>query len=143
MSEPKGTLAGASYPVGAKWLASVMLAGLVASLGLAWEQIPWADLPGEAWWALVGVAAMVAWGYLKVLMSRTVVTDTSISEGWLTYSEVQLHDITHVKWLHWKWAEPVMAPRLVLRVKGRGTVTFHAADPAVRDRCRWLALGDE
>jgi len=127
--------------MGAKWLASVMLASLAACLGLAWEQVAWANLSREAGWTLAGVGIMVAWGYLNVLLSRTVVTDTSICEGWLTYSKVQLTDVTHVKWIHWKWAEPVMAPRLVLRVQGRGAVTFHAADPVIRDKCRRLALG--
>ncbi len=54
-----------------------------------------------------------------------------MSQGWLWRSSVSLRDIAQVKLLRVKWLDAVVAPRLVVRTRGVGNRTFHAADPAV------------
>lgn len=135
---PQATVGGPSYPRSIQALASLLMAALVAAFVLAFDQLPLREMSSEARVFLVASALAVGGGYLSILLSRTTLSQTHLREGWLLHTEVCLADIVQVKWLRWRWLDAVVAPRLVVRAKGRGVVTFHVADPALRDRVEML-----
>ena len=88
------TVSGASFPLVIQCLSTV----LVASIGVAaWagraSLAPWFE--SMQWMALcVAVSAMVMWGYLNILFSRTSLGPAGLSQGWLLQTRVPLTDIT-------------------------------------------------
>lgn len=134
----KAVVGGPSYPVAIKVLASLLMAALVAGFALAFDQLSLGEMSSEARVFLGAAALAVGGGYLSILLSRTTMSPTHLREGWLLHTEVCLADIVQVKWLRWRWLDAVVAPRLVVRAKGRGVVTFHVADPELRERVELL-----
>ncbi len=128
------TVGGPSFPRAIKALATLLVLALLWAFVLAFDELPWADMPVGAWFFLAGAALLVLGGYLSMLFSRTSLSPTHLRQGWLWHTEVALNDIVQVKWLRWRWLDAIVAPRLVVRAKGRGTVTFHVAAPELRDR---------
>lgn len=133
--EPVG---GPSFPRVTRVLATLMVLVLLAGLVLAWDDMQRLDLPSDIRFIGAAAALAVAGGYLSMLFSRTTLTRTHLRQGWLWQTEVALADIVQLKWLRWRWLDALVAPRLVLRVKARGTVTFHIGDPVLRERIEVL-----
>ncbi len=133
-AETQAVVGGASYPRSIQVLASLLMLALVTGFGLALDDLPFGDMSAGGRLFLGAAALLVAGGYLSILFSRTCLSRTHLREGWLLHTEVALADIVQVKWLRWRLLDAVVAPRLVVRVKGRGTVTFHVADPELRER---------
>jgi hypothetical protein len=135
------TVSGASFPLVIQCLSTV----LVASIGVAaWagraSLAPWFE--SMQWMALcVAVSAMVMWGYLNILFSRTSLGPAGLSQGWLLQTRVPLTDITRVKFLRVRGLDWLLAPRMVTRAHLRGAVTFWSADPRVIERMDRLAYG--
>lgn len=122
---------GPSFPVAIKLMATGAMLGLLATAWGARRQLDAMPMPPDVLW-LAGLAALVVvWHYLHIVFSTTAISGDTLSEGWLWKSSVALRDIAQVKLLRLKWLDAVVAPRLVVRTRGVGNLTFHVADPAV------------
>ena len=73
--------------------------------------------------------SVVAYIYYWILVSRTRIDGAVISQTWYVHKSVKIHDITQIKFIVIPHLEWLIAPRLVVRVKSRGSYIFHAADP--------------
>lgn len=124
-------VAGASFPVAIKLMATGAMVGLMVTAWGARAQLAAMPLPTDLLW-LAGLAALVVvWHYLHILFSTTAISGDTLSQGWLWKSSVALRDIAQVKLLRVKRLDALVAPRLVVQTRGVGNLTFHAADPAV------------
>jgi hypothetical protein len=122
---------GPSFPVVIKLLATGSMGGLLVTAWGARTQLAAIALPPDLMWLASLAAAVVIWHYLHIVFSTTAISGDTLSQGWLWRSRVALRDIAQVKLLRVKWLDAVVAPRLVVRTRGVGNLTFHAADPAV------------
>ena len=122
----------ATLLVGALVVAAVRNAGLLASA--AW--------PAAAKASLAVVTVAVAACYYWILVSRTSVDATHITQTWLWPKHVRLVDITQARFIYLPGLSWIVAPRLVVRARGRGSATvFPAAAPAVLREFARLSLG--
>jgi len=129
---------GASFTPAAKGLATL----LVCALGLTGASVvvgPFAGgWPSDTRAALLVCLLPVAVGYASIMRSRTSLDRTHIRQrGWWS-KQVAVADIVQARLIDvrgWHW---LIAPRLVVRVRGRGLTTFHAADPVVLQALRAL-----
>lgn len=122
---------GRSFPRAIQALATLAMVGLLASAVGALPVLS-ALPPGPEVLLLAGLAlAIVVWGYLNILLATTAISSDTLSQGWLWRTSVPLSDISQVKLLRFKPLDGWVAPRLVVRTRGLGNITFHAADPAV------------
>ena len=119
---------GPAFPVLVKVMASLLMAALVY-WGLRTVQ----DLSAVAWTggalAFLGAAlVMIAVCYFWILRSRTTISETHIRQTWIWRKEVALADVAHIKMIFVPYVDWLIAPRVVVRVRGRGMVVFHASD---------------
>ena len=119
---------GPAFPVLVKALASLLMAALVY-WGLRSAQ----ELSAVAWTggalAFLGVALLlIAVCYFWILRSRTTISETHIRQTWIWRKEVALADVAHIKMIFVPYLDWLIAPRVVVRVRGRGMVVFHASD---------------
>lgn len=132
VAQHAGPCEGPSFPVGVRVIATVLMAAVVA---LAWLSSPaWAGTGLTSDLAVLGAlaAVVVAWGYGFVLFSRTGISDHEIWQAWLWRDRVFLHDVTEVRLIRLAGWEAVVAPRLLVKARGKlGRVKFYAADPEV------------
>jgi hypothetical protein len=137
-----GFVEGASFPRAIKVLATLALGGLLGSAWLARDALlatPWpADLQ-----LLAGLAAAaVLWQYMAILLSTTRMSTEAISQGWLWRTSVPLADVAQVRLLRVKALDAWFTPRLEVRARGRGKITFQAAAPAVLAAMDLLVHGE-
>jgi hypothetical protein len=93
-------------------------------------------------WALIGGAVLLcSAGYAAILRSRTLISPTQICQRGLWTQRVDLATVSHAKLFHIPALAWLIAPRLMLRVRGRGVYTFFVAEPAVLDMIQRLGLG--
>ena len=137
------SVSGPSFPRLFKLLAWLLLGGLLALAGQAWDA-----LVAQAWPAdpvLLGsvCAVLVAWGVAHILLSRTGLERGRLWQGWwLWHQSVALSDITQVRLLRIAALDAVFAPRLSVKAKGHlGTLRFYAADARVLGWLQALAHG--
>ncbi|UJW83403.1 hypothetical protein [Hydrogenophaga sp. SL48] len=122
---------GRSFPPAVQALATLAMAGLLASLWVARGALAGMVLPPELK-LLAGLAGLVVvWHYLHILFSTTGISGEALTQGWLWRSSVQLSDIAQVKLLRFKPLDGLVAPRLVVQTRGFGQQSFHVADPSV------------
>ncbi|MDO9506489.1 MAG: hypothetical protein Q8M80_08210 [Hydrogenophaga sp.] len=122
---------GASFPVAIKWLATLAMAVLLATVWGARTQLAAMPLPPDLLW-LAGLAAVVVvWHFLNIVFATTAIAGDTLSQGWLWRTSIRLSDIAQVKLLRVRRLDRWVAPRLVVRTRGIGNHTFHMADPAV------------
>lgn len=133
---------GPSFPLTLKWAASAMVALLLLMAADHLPALLAQDLPWTAWAMITALAALVGASYAAILKSRTAVDGQAIDQRGLWRRRVALADIVQVKLIHWRGWEWLLAPRLVVRARGFGVTTFHAADPQVLARFRLLAYGE-
>lgn len=126
---PPGMAAeGAAFPLLVKVMASLLMAALVY-----WGLRTAGDLAAVAWTggavAFLSVAlVMIAVCFYWILRSRTTISETHIRQTWIWRKEVALADVAHIKMIFVPYLDWLIAPRVVVRVRGRGMVVFHAAD---------------
>lgn len=132
---------GAAFPWMVKALASLLMAALVFwGLRVA-GQIAVASWPASAIAFMVVVLVVIALCYYWILRSRTMVDATCIQQSWLWPKKVDLADITQAKFIYVPYMSWLIAPRLVVRARGRGMFVFHAADRRVLQVFARLSLG--
>lgn len=122
---------GPSFSVSAKLLATAGVGGLLTMAWSARMQLDALLLPSDLLWLAVLAALVVGWQYLHILFSTTRISSETLSQGWHWRSSVLLRDIAQVKLLRFRHLDALVSPRLVVRTRGVGNITFHAADPAV------------
>lgn len=126
---PPGLAAeGPAFPILVKVLASLLMAALVY-----WGLRTAGELAAVAWTggALTFLAlalVMIAVCYYWILRSRTCITETHIRQTWAWRKEVALADVAHIKMVFVPYLDWLIAPRVAVRVRGRGMVVFHASD---------------
>ena len=137
-----GALECAAYSLPVKALATVLVGALAAAVWQAAGDLASAAWTGPAKASLAVVAIGVAAGYGWILASRTSIDDTRIRQSWLWPKQVLLADITQAKFIYLPWLSWIVAPRLVVRARGRkAAVVFPAAGPAVLAEFARLSVG--
>lgn len=122
---------GPSFPVASKWLATTLVAGLLVWTARVADALTHAELGWGGIAFLAAVFVVIGASYWAMLSSRTSVDGTHIRQTWLWTKQVAIADITQIKLIHVPLLSWLIAPRMVVRAKGLGLFTFHAAGPDV------------
>lgn len=136
-----GAVGGPSYPLSYRIAATLALVALALS---AWRlreallALPWG---GEARVFAATAVALVLAGYGHLMGSRTVVGGDAIEHGWLWTDRVPWRDVSQVQLLYWPALAWLIAPRLMLRARGRQRLRIPVADPAALRRVRAMVFG--
>lgn len=132
---------GASFAPGTKLLATLLVVVLTA---LAWRN---ADHPlvrmlstQNTVFVLIAVAIVGA-GWWSVLHCRTTIDGIEIQQSGLLPRRVALADVAQLKLIRMRGLEWLITPRLVVRARGLGTITFYCADAGVLDAVEQLSYG--
>ena len=132
---------GAAFPFAVKVLASVLMAALVFWGIQAFDQLTGAGWSTPAALFMGVTLCVIGLCYYWILRSRTAIDSSSIRQSWLWPKEVALADITQAKFIYVPYLHWLIAPRLIVRARGRGRFVFHAADQRVLQRFAHLSLG--
>ncbi|MDF1484319.1 hypothetical protein PY257_03850 [Ramlibacter sp. H39-3-26] len=119
----------AAFPAPVRVLAILVVAGLAA---FALWSLP--ALRGAAWsagslalFALAGLC--IAWTGWWIVHGKTRFDGVRISQSWLWGPKsAEVHDVAHLKLVHWQALERIVAPRLLVRRRNGSLTWFHAAD---------------
>jgi hypothetical protein len=132
---------GAAFPLAVKLLASLLVSSL-AFWGLrAFDRMTGPGWSGAAAGFMGVTLCVIGLCYYWILRSRTAIDAHSIRQSWLWHKQVALADITQAKFIYVPYLQWLIAPRLMVRARGRGLFMFHAADPQVLQRFAHLSLG--
>jgi hypothetical protein len=137
-------IAGASFPLAVKLMASAMLAALFiyGSKALTAPAMQQAVPLGLGDWGfLVAVVVVIGSGYWGIMTSQTICHEEGIEQTWLWRKQVRFADIRQVKLINIPALSWLVVPRLVVRTSD-GLATFHAGDPAILARFKLLAHGE-
>lgn len=132
---------GAAFPRAVKMLASLLMASLVFWGVRAFDQITGAGWSTAAAGFMGVTLCVIGLCYYWILRSRTAIDADSIRQSWLWPKQVALADISQAKFIYVPYLQWLIAPRLMVRARGRGLFVFHAADPQVLQRFAHLSLG--
>lgn len=132
---------GAAFPFPVKALASLLVAALLFWGVRAADQIVGTGWSVPAALFMAVTVAVIALCYYWILRSRTTIDATCIRQSWLWPKQVALADITQIKFIYVPYMRWLIAPRLIVRARGRGLFVFHAADDAVLQKFAHLSLG--
>ena len=141
MSAADGRVEGPAFP----WLVKLLATGLVAAMLLGALRVQ--EGLRLAQWTLTGAALLVLavllvlWCLFWMVRSRTGIDRTHIRQSWMWTKEVALADVAHARLVGVPGLSWLVAPRLVVRARGRGLLVFHAADPQVLAELSRLCLG--
>ena len=137
-----GTVAGPAYSRPAKAIATLLVGALVVAAARNAGLLHSAAWPPTAKASLAVVAVAVAVCYYWILVSRTSVDATHITQSWLWPKHVRLADITQAKFIYLPGLSWIVAPRLVVQARGHGSaMVFPAAGPDVLAEFARLSLG--
>jgi hypothetical protein len=130
-------LRGPSYPLSYRVFATLAMLSLVAGGWLMRDTLAaleWSPA-GLVFVAVAGVVVLV--GYARILRSETTVTDDAIEHGWLFTERTEWSEVTHVQLLHWPALAWLVAPRLMVRARGKpNRHRIPLADPLSLQRVR-------
>lgn len=125
----------------AKCIAGALMAYLLFVASQVVERYGLATLPASGIGFVAVVLALLLYTYYWILVSRTSLDDTTIRQTWLRNKEVRIADITKIKFISVPGLEWLIAPRMVVQVRTRGSFTFYAAEPQVMRGFVLLSLG--
>ncbi len=137
----EGTTEGAAFPPLVKALATLLMLALLVWGARAGNDIEAVNWSAGALGFLSVVAVMILVCYFWILRSRTTITPTHIRQTWVWPKEVALADVAHVKLVAIPGLDWLIAPRVIVRARGRGVLVFHAADRALLQAFAVLSLG--
>ena len=142
-SAPVGarSVEGPSFPILLKIIATLVLGALILWGFRTWDVLRTAELGPGGIGFLTAVIAVIATGYWGILFSRTCVDRDTIRQRWLWTKEVRLVDVTQLKFIYVPGLAWLLVPRLVVRTRGLGVVTFQAGDAQLVAAFRELAYG--
>jgi hypothetical protein len=137
---------GPAFPVSTK-----LLAGLLMALLVYWS-MRWAfaagalqggAAPGTLPQSLMvfGALAMLFYIYYWMLISRTRMDAQAIVQTWFMEKRVPLSGITQARLVCIPYLEWLVAPRIVVRVRGKGSYVLYAADRQLWAAFARLSLG--
>lgn len=132
---------GAAFPLAVKMLASLLIAALTFWGVQAFDQMTGAGWSTAAAVFMSVTLCVIGLCYYWILRSRTAIDADSIRQSWLWPKQVALADITQAKFFYVPYLQWLIAPRLMVRARGRGLFVFHAADPQVLQCFAHLSLG--
>ena len=135
------TVEGAAFPLAVKMLASVLVSALAYWGAQAFDQMTGAGWSTSAVLFMGVTLGVIGLCYYWILRSRTAIDAISIRQSWLWPKHVALADITQAKFIFVPYLDWLIAPRLIVRARGRGLFVFHAADQRVLQRFAHLSLG--
>jgi hypothetical protein len=130
-----------SYPLSYRIAATCVVLGL--ALG-AWQtrgtllQLTWSDTMRLF---VVASLVMVLMGYGHIVGSRTTVHEDAIENGWLWTERIAWSDVMQVQLLHWPALAWLVAPRLMVRARGRGRLRIPLAEPHSLLMVRQMVFG--
>ncbi|HYW56966.1 MAG TPA: hypothetical protein VE934_08395 [Polaromonas sp.] len=135
------TAEGAAFPLPVKILASLLMVALVVWGVRAADQFAGAGWSKPAAAFMAVTLTVIGLCYFWILRSRTRIDAASIQQSWLWPKQVALADITQAKFFYVPYMGWLIAPRLIVRARGRGLFVFHAADSKVLQKFAHLSLG--
>ncbi len=141
MSEAPAGVEGPAFPPLVKLLAVALVAAMLAWGGRVAVPLLRADWTWGSALMMAVAIAMVVWCLLWILRSRTAVNAERIRQSWMWPKEVALADVTQARLIGVPGLTWLIAPRLVVRARGRGVMVFHAADPRVLAALSRICLG--
>lgn len=137
---PGPAVGGPSFSRFVKALATGLVLALAWWAAQALPQLIAASLPASAWVFILGGLLAIGACWLGMLFGHTEIDATHVRQRWLWKKQVALADITQAKFIYIPSLQWLVAPRLVVRVRGGGVMVFHAAEPGVvrafADLCR-------
>lgn len=134
---------GPSFPLLVKLLASVLMLALLFWGWRVVDEFAAAQISLAGYGFLAALLLALLSGYWGMLRSRTAISPTHISQRWLWTKRVALAEVTQAKLIHLPLLDWLIAPRLMLKVRGRGLYTFHIADRRVLMLAKALGLGQQ
>lgn len=134
-------LEGASFPPLVKLLATALVLALLVSGARVAGTLARANINLPDRLMLLAGVVIVLVCYVAMLRSRTGISATHVHQRGLWTKRVALADITHAKLIHFPRLAWLVSPRLMVKAKGRGVLTFFTSDPAVLARMRAIGLG--
>lgn len=142
-AESISTIDGAAFPLLVKVFGGLILCSLLYWFFSVTGSGAFAGVSSTA--SLVFWAAFAAVGYIYywILVSRTRIDGSVISQTWYVRKSVNIPDITHIKFIVIPHLEWLIAPRLVVRVRSRGSYVFHAADSRLLGAFARISLGEQ
>ncbi len=132
---------GEAFSGSAKLQAGALIVCLVYFAIRVADKVAWAELPLTAWVFLLVWMAALLFTYFWIWVSRTSVDAITIRQSWFWKKSVRIADISDVKFVCVPHLEWLIAPRIVVKVSGRGSYTFYAADREVIRSFAKLSLG--
>ncbi len=134
-------LEGPSFPPLVKLMASALVLALLVSGARVAGTLARADIGWQTRLMLLAGVVFVLVSYAAMMRSRTGISATHVHQRGLWTKRAALADITHAKLIHLPRLAWLVSPRLMVRAKGRGVLTFFTADPAVLARMEAIGLG--
>ena len=122
---------GPAFPLAVRLLATAMVAGMV------WWGLRIREELGAAAWtptaALVvgGSFLLVTWCLVWMWRSRTRVDAQGVHQSWIWDKHVRWDQIAQARLVGVPYLQWLITPRLVVRPRGGGVLTFHSADRRV------------
>lgn len=141
MSEAAPPLEGPAFPPLVKALALLLVAAMVAWGIRVADQLMGVDWTVSGALVVAIALVMVLWCASWIMRSRTSVDGTHIRQSWMWDKEVAVADVTQARLVGVPGLAWLVAPRLVVRARGRGLLVFHAADRRVLSAFARLCLG--
>ncbi|QTN26219.1 hypothetical protein HZ993_12775 [Rhodoferax sp. AJA081-3] len=132
---------GAAFPMAVKILASLFMAALLYWGTRAAHQIIGTGWSIHAALFMAVTFSVIAFCYYWILQSRTMIDENCIHQSWMWSKRVALADISQIKFVYVPYLQWLIAPRLIVRARGRGLFVFHAADNRVLQKFAHLSLG--
>ena len=133
---------GAAFTPLVKGTAAALMAGMAAYAWRAGDSLRGAGgVPTSALLFLGLLAAMAAFCFWWILISRTRVTATHLHQTWWNDKRVALSEVTQTKLILIPGLTWLIAPRLVVRTRSTGSVVFHAAERPVIAAFARISLG--
>ena len=132
---------GAAFPRTTKLLAGLLIGYLLyqSAQVVNSQHLTELSLYGQIF--MVVALSVLCVMYYWIWVSRTGIDHAHIRQTWLIDKSVAIDQITQVKFIAIPHLEWLIAPRLVVQVRGRGSYVFHAADPHVLQAFARLSLG--
>lgn len=141
LSAAMPSLRGASYPLSYRIAATLAMLGLVYGAWQTREALAALEWTSSTLLLAAAVSAMVLFGYGQIMRSQTWVHPDAIEHGWLWTERTAWADVSQVHLLHWPALAWLVAPRLMLRSRGRGRQRIPLSDPSSLRRVREMVIG--
>lgn len=135
------SLRGASYPLSYRIAATLAILGLVYGAWQTREALAALEWSSSTLLLVAAVAGMVLFGYGQIMRSQTWVHPDAIEHGWLWTERTAWADVSQVHLLHWPALAWLIAPRLMVRARGKGRQRIPLSDPSSLKRVREMAIG--